>query len=489
MVGDYSPIKYMKLEIGGDQTMKVCSKKFPSVIYEAKEHTSDGSLIELTPIQLIEGYHKEGTTLENIPVKVIKKVTFKRTYQELNEVDASSMRHNRSKKIRKARPFVPNPYFLRQSMISSYLQCPDKFYDTYENGYSEDTIYTKMGTAIHGVMEDYYTPENTESVPELFNKWWANHGPDQPELYEEWKGLVTNYFDHLAGMPDPNILALELEFKSNIAGIPVSGTIDRIDRINENTVLIIDYKSNQMPYTPAELKQSIQFKFYSLVLMTPELHNVLGEYENIICAYDMLRTGKRQYVTYTKEELEIFRDWLLIIWARMLNGKERNPKLNKYCSHCQKRHKCDSYQEMLKSPTSIVATEDLDMDKIAEDLDMLKQSKKMIEGRIAEIEGIVKNKIIENGGPTILNGIEWSMKSSKTTSYPILKILDLVGQDKQAQDEVMSMLGSLSATAIKKIKSLKPYKDKLEDIAEEAYKSPSLYKREAKSDNNNESKN
>lgn len=466
--------------------MKVCSKKFPAVIYEAKEKADDGSIIELTPIQLIDGYHKEGTTLEDVPTKTIKRITFKRNYQILDEDNASSMRHNRAKKEGKKKPFVPNPYFLRQSMISSYLQCPDKFYDTYENGYSEDTIYTKMGTAIHGVMEDYYTEGNTETVPELFNKWWANHGPDQLELYEEWKGLVTSYFEHLAELPNPNILALELEFKTQIGGIPVSGTIDRIDRVNENTVMIIDYKSNQMPYTPAELKESIQLKFYSLALMTPELHAVLGEYENIVCAYDMLRTGKRQYVTYTKQELETYREWLLIIWARMLSGKERKPKLNKYCSHCQKRHKCTAYLEMLESPTSVVATDDIDMDKMAEDLDKLKQSKKMIEARIAEIEAIVKNKIIESGGPTILNGIEWSMKSAKTTSYPVLKILDIIKDNPEAVEAVMGTLGSMSATAIKKLKVLKPYKDALDAVAEEAYKSPSLCRKEAVIDNNNE---
>ena len=212
--------------------MKVCSKKFPSIIYEAKEYTSDGNLIELTPIQLIEGYHKEGTTLEDIPVKVIKRVTFKRTYQELNEVDASSMRHNRSKKIRKARPFVPNPYFLRQSMISSYLQCPDKFYDTYENGYSEDTIYTKMGTAIHGVMEDYYTPENTESVPELFNKWWANHGPDQPELYHRKMDLAQT----LCGIRSALLSDAGCETASGAHAYDLFQCGTRRERVSGNTV-------------------------------------------------------------------------------------------------------------------------------------------------------------------------------------------------------------------------------------------------------------
>lgn len=457
--------------------MKAISRRLPSIIYTAE---IDHDVVHLKPIQLIEGYHKEGTTLEDIEDRIIKISTFKRGYKVLDEDNASSMRHNRGKKEGKAKPFIPNPYFLRQSMISSYLQCPDKFYDTYENGYIENTIYTKMGTAIHGVMEDYYTEGNQASVSELFNKWWANHGPEQPELFEEWKGLVDNYFQGLKDLAKPNIIAIELEFKTEIAGIPVSGTIDRIDRINENTVMIVDYKSNQMPYTPEQLRNSTQFKFYSLALMTDKLHEVLGDYDNIVCAYDMLRTGKRQYVTYTKEELETFKEWLQIIWSRMLSGKDRTPKINQYCAHCQKRHRCQSYQDMLKSPTSVVSTDDVNMDKLAEDLDMLKFTKKTIDARISELEAIIKNGIIENGGPKVINNIEWSMRAQRTISYPVHKIIDIIKEDPETLKQVIETLGSMSATGIKKIKSLKSYQDQLDQIAEEAYKAPSLIRKEVK---------
>jgi CRISPR/Cas system-associated exonuclease Cas4 (RecB family) len=464
--------------------MKVCSKRFPSIIYEV-DTTNEGvvtvdGLVDLKPVQLIEGYHKEGVTIEDFATKRIKLSTFKRGYRPLDEDNASSMRFNRAKKDNKPKPFVPNPFFLRQSMISSYLQCPDKFYDTQENGYIEDTIFTKIGTAIHGVMEDYFDPTNTKPVEELFHDWWLKYGPSAPELYEEWKSLVASYIENLKNFPKPNIIARELEFKTVIEGIPVSGTIDRIDRLDEHTLLIIDYKSNQMPYTPAELRNSVQFKLYTLALMTPALHDILGEYDKIVCAYDMLRTGKRQFVKYTKEELDTFKEWLVIIWAKILSGKDRNPQLNQYCSSCQKRHRCSEYLEMLESPASIVATEDIDMNKLAEEMDRLKQSKKMIDNRIGEIEAIIKNEIVHNGGPITIGGAIWSMKSQKTNSYPILKVLDLVKDDPVATQDIMNSLGPLSMSAIKRIKSLKQYEEQLKGIVEERYKNPSLIKQEIK---------
>ena len=453
--------------------MKAVSKKFPSVIYEAVESEELGGVV-LTPIQLIEGYHKEGTTTNDLPAKTIKRKTYLRNYECLDELEAASMRHNRAKKEVKAKPFVPNPFFLRQSMISSYLQCPDKFYDTYENGYNESSIFTQMGTAIHGVMEDYYEDRENANVTELFKKWWAEHGPNEPELYEEWKGLIAKYFEHLKEMPEPNIIARELEFKTNIDGIPFSGTIDRIDRLDDHTILIVDYKSNQQPYSMTELRGSVQFKSYVLALMTDELHEVLGEYDNVVCAYDMLRTGNRQFISYSAEELETFKEWLIIIWSSILSGKNRNPNINKYCGYCQKRHKCQAYDEMLQSPTSMISTGDIDLDNIAGELVKLKESKKIIEGRVTELEAIIKNEIIKNGGAVTLNGNLWSMNSQKTTTYPVTGIFKIIGEDKVTADAIISALSPLSATAIKKIKELKTYQEEIDKIAEEAFKSPSL---------------
>lgn len=450
--------------------MKVVSKKFPSVIYEVQE---DNDLVKLIPVQLIGGCHDSSLSIKDLPIKTIKRKSYQRNYKILDENQITSMRYNRSNKP-KTKPFVPNPFFLRQSMITSYMQCPDKFYDIYENNYSESSIYTQIGTAIHGVMEDYYENGGNTDIAELFKKWWIAHGPNEPELYEEWRGLLISYFEKLKDKPKPNIIARELEFKTKIGSIPFSGTIDRIDRIDENTILLIDYKTNLQPYSMSELKNSIQFKSYVLALMTDELHKILGEYDNIICAYELVRTGYRQYITYTEEELTIFKEWLEIIWASILSGKDRNPKINQYCGYCQKRYRCQAYNDMLKSPTPVINTDKTNLSVVAEELNKLKESAKIIKGRISELETIIKNEIIKNGGPIQINNTTWSMTSQKTTLYPVDGIIDIIKEDDQVMKELIRSLPPISSTAIKKIKAIKDYMDQIETIAETAYKSPSL---------------
>lgn len=441
--------------------MQVISKKNPVIIYDAVIDRDTNKVL------LEEVKRTDGTPIEEPQIKEIAFTTFRRLYRDINSGD-NSMRANRASRSNKAKPFAPKPFRLRQSMISSFLQCPDKFYATYEDGYSESSIFTKMGTAIHGVMEDFYDASNTKTVGELFQLWWQNHGPNDLTLYEEWRVLIANYFKGLETQEQPNIIARELEFVGQIREIPISGTIDRIDRVDENTIMIVDYKTNMMPYTAEELRNSIQFKFYSLAVQ--QLKDQLGEFDTVICSYEMMRTGKRQSVSYTAEELEIFTDWLEIIWAKMLSGKDRNPKINKYCGYCQRRETCALYQQFLETPLSVVGA---DVGDVADELTKLKESAKIIKGRIDELESTLKDSIIDAGGPVEIAGRTWSLQTSQRVTYPFADVMNVL-RGTEHEEALKNAMNNVSATTIRKLKLPDYITNELDAIKQVGFTSPSL---------------
>lgn len=445
--------------------MKVCSRRNPLVVFEAREANTEG-----TRIQLIEVTSEDREPI----VREVAVSTFKKSYKRLDTENAGSMRHNSKKG--KAKPFIPNPYFLRQSMISQYLQCPDKFYDINENGYKEDTIFTGMGTTIHGIMEDYWKDPDNADINELFEKWWTKHAPAEQELYNEWRELVPKYFEsNVVGQPKPNVIALEFEFTTEIAGIPVSGTIDRIDRINEDTIMIVDYKTNQMPYTLDELKGSVQFKLYTLALQN--LKDQIGDFKHVTCVYEMLRTGQRQYITYDKEELDLFTDWIKVIWAKMLSGQDRKPKINKYCGFCLKRHKCQAYVELVESNTTTILHEDVNIDELIDEYDTLKQNIKILEGRLNEMNAMIKEKIVEEGGEVQVGGNKWSLSVSTRNTYSAKGVLDLLNK-KGLIEEAIKAIPNFSANGLKKFKLSKEDMEYLEEnFKQTSYTSPSLKKK------------
>lgn len=402
------------------------------------------------------------------------------------EMARNSMRANRDAKIEDAKPFVPEPFFLRQSMISQYLQCPDKMYDIYENGYGEESIFTRVGTAIHGVMEDYYNGKHEGDIGKLFDEWWAKHAVPNWDWYRDWKELVTRYFEKEAKHERPNVIATELEFRTTINGVPVSGTIDRIDRVSERTIRLVDYKTNFRAFSGTELNESIQFMMYTAAIQTEELRQMLrdrgdsGEFEVVICTYEMLRLGYRQNVIFELEEMETFKGWLKTIWTMILSGVDRKPKLNQYCGHCQKRQRCSLYQEALNAPVSSILTENTNIEAIIEERERLTNNKKLIENRLSEIEEQIKTKIAENQGSLIVGEYEWNTKSGTRNTYPAADVFRILAMN--GLGDLIPDLVNISNTALQK--ALKDRKDILEMIEQKkvtTYTAPSLNKRKLKS--------
>ena len=99
---------------------------------------------------------------------------------------------------------------------------------------------------------------------------------------------------------------------------------------------------------------------------------------------------------------------------------------------------------------------------------------KAIKARRAEIETIIKSKIADNQGRLITGSTQWTLKSASKKTYTVEDILKITGQDIEVQKELQDMFikQELSATAVKKIKSLKG-KD-LSLIEKVKYSSPTL---------------
>jgi hypothetical protein len=355
-------------------------------------------------------------------------------------------------------------------MISLYTQCPDKFYETYENGYTEETIFTKMGTATHGIMEDFYNG-NPDVVYTLFKNWWTKHAPPEWDFYEEWRELIKKYFDRLDHRQKPNVIAVELEFQVVINGVPCGGTIDRIDRVDDKTIRIIDYKTNMRAWTKDELNNNIQMSFYGLA--AEQLRDKLGDFENIEFVYDMMRLGYEQKATRTREQLDMFAEWVPVIWDMILSGRDRKPKLNQYCAFCQRRGTCDLYQSVLENKYQPVLTETTDLGRIDEEREDLVKMKKVIEKRIGEIDDQLKAIIVQNDGVADVGDYEYRTVSQSMYTYPAVDVARIFAMNGMG-DRVMDVL-SVGATKLKEVlKGNKALMEQVEAVKVHGYKAPSL---------------
>lgn len=377
----------------------------------------------------------------------------------------------RERALAEAKPFVPNPFSLRQSMVNTYLQCPARFYAIYEEGKKEPkSKFTEMGTAVHAVLEAYYKGEfKREDLNQAFDHWWTKYGPNDFKDYQECLDMVRSYFER--NPDDPDVIAVELDFNVTVNGVPISGTIDRVDRIDERTIRLVDYKTNQMPFSRDDLEESIQFKMYNLALM--ELKDQLGDFDRIINTYEMLRLGYTQSIEYTQEELKEFAQWLKIIWTKILSGVDREARPHPYCIHNPVSDKCKELNRKLLNGVEEPANT---IEGLVEQLEILKVQKKLVNARRGEVEALIKEAISKNGGEIIIGDRVWTTKSQTQTAYPADKVIRILAM--HGYGDKIPELVSINATSLKHMfKDNQEILNIIESVAETNYTAPRIFSR------------
>lgn len=409
----------------------------------------------------------------------------------------SSMREDRDSKLDAAKPYTPikkGNYNLRQSMITSYLQCPTKFYKTYEEGLREDSIFTKMGTAVHGVLEDYYM--NVKQAKEsagfavdnvlmhqsefdaLFDKWWEKHGISDQKQYQTCHRIILDYIDR---DKNPNVMFLEYEFETEINDIPLTGTIDRIDRIDDDTIAIIDYKTNMLPFSKSEVDESIQFQQYVMALNTPKLRSEIGEFKHVVCRYEMLRLGYAQEVEFRdvaeNEQIKEFTRWVTMLYKKIMNGSDRQPTTNKYCSFCSIRGECSAYNSMIKNIPADINGDNVE--SLIKAMDMLNDAKKATKNEYDNVQVLVKGHMVNNDGAVGVDGREYYMTAMKRDAYntqDIIRILAMNGLTERFAEVFNVNIQNLN----KLVKEQPHIAAQVERVRKENYQAPQIKNRRKK---------
>lgn len=162
---------------------------------------------------------------------------------------------------------------LSANSVETYSVCPLKFKlrrDWQIPG--EASAAMQFGNAVHTVLKNYYDPspqgadQTAAEVVAAFNREFAKaviEDPVQRQLYEELGSR------HLQIMVDARpraaiaVIAAEASFNFKMGKLAVIGRIDRIDRLNGNSVRVIDYKTGT-PWDQKDADDSLQLSIYAM---------------------------------------------------------------------------------------------------------------------------------------------------------------------------------------------------------------------------------
>ena len=132
----------------------------------------------------------------------------------------------------------------------------------------------------------------------------VKEGIEDKLIHAEGKSLVKKRLD---SFDLGKILGLEIEFGFKGGddvitreGVPLIGAIDKVVEIDDDTLLIVDYKTSRTAPTADQMKVDNQLSIYDLVASYK-----WPQYKRIILSLDLLRS-EMLYTYRTPEEREEF---------------------------------------------------------------------------------------------------------------------------------------------------------------------------------------
>jgi len=172
------------------------------------------------------------------------------------------------------------------SQLAAYASCPLQYKLAFILRIPAPTDKPSLvfGHVMHEVLREFMLPLLVEdektlfSVPDdlskerilaLYEKHWVGDGYDNKEnrekYYQKGKTILNSFVDNLNNSGQPRVLLLEKDFVFKINGESIKGAIDRVDRLADGTLEILDYKTGN-PKDGLVWKDKRQLILYQLFL-------------------------------------------------------------------------------------------------------------------------------------------------------------------------------------------------------------------------------
>jgi CRISPR/Cas system-associated exonuclease Cas4 (RecB family) len=164
---------------------------------------------------------------------------------------------------------------LSYSAISSYLDCPLKYYFSYvEKRPTPDTPALAFGKSVHEALRwlyDVKTPEphTASELLDYLDECWLKEGYSSPEerlrYFLHARSVLDLYYRNniVEGEALEMPVALEHKFLIDLGFCELSGVIDRMDRLPDGTFEIMDYKTNRRMPPAKKLARDLQLPLYT----------------------------------------------------------------------------------------------------------------------------------------------------------------------------------------------------------------------------------
>ncbi len=321
--------------------------------------------------------------------------------------------------------------------INVFLECKKRYWFQYKKRYPKlSNPSFKLGNACHGSLEfagkrwmvnEELTKEDMKDVLTKYDELSVAEGIEEYGVHVTGRELVKNRVSNF--MSGTKILALEKKFGFYDDGdifindIPLIGAIDKVEEIDSDTIMIVDYKTSKTAPTPDQMRDDMQLSLYDLVA-----RKLWPGYETVILCLDLLKSGM-QYTYRTDEDREIFLLYLEKVHQAMTEFQEKDakPSLNIFCPWCDYRDYCDAYKKACdKDNYNFETSTDFSDDELIAEWSKVRVTQKVLSSRERVLSMIITEKIKRRSDSLKGEDSEVYIRQNARTTYDTLGVFNNV---------------------------------------------------------------
>jgi RecB family exonuclease len=342
---------------------------------------------------------------------------------------------------------------LSYSRLSRFETCPLSYRLHYiEKQQAEPGLPLRFGKTIHAVLErlikevvdDERTgPLSEERAIELYREAWGAEQLTGMDVFAEGLAILRRFIAEQGVVDHRDVLAIEKEFRLPVGPFEVLGFIDRVDWLDDETVEVIDYKTNHQLFTRDEVDTSLQMSLYEVAV-----RRLWPWAKKVKLTFWMLRHGVRQETTRTEEQLADALAHVETLGRQTETATEYPARLNTNCSYCDHRKQCPAYADALKGKREFIVEDLADLEGVAREREEVARLAKALYARKEELEDILKAQLKERD-ELVLGGVRYRMFATTSLDYPLEPTLSLLADATDlSRDEVLGKLGAIDKKAL-----------------------------------------
>jgi len=239
------------------------------------------------------------------------------------------------------------------------------------------------------------------------------------------------------------VLAVEKEFRLAVGPFTVLGFIDRVNWVNDDTIEVVDYKSNRQLFTRDEVDSSLQLSLYEVAA-----RRLWPWVKNVKLTFRMLRHGIRQETSRTPQQLADALSYVETVGTQTETAREFPARLNANCVYCDHKLHCPAYAEALQGRPHLVCEDTRDLEAVAREREQVARLAKILYARKEELEGILRAQLRDRD-ELVLGGVRYRMFAVTTHEYPLEATLSLLTDATgMARDELLGKVGAVDKKSL-----------------------------------------